>query len=252
LKPACDLLCISPHTDDAEIALGGTLALLASRGRRIWLLDLTRGELGSNGTPEQRWEEGCRAAAALGVAGRARTALPDGFIDPHAPDQVAAVAWWLRALRPLWVVTAPVPERHPDHVATPELVRRAVFLARLAAWRPARPASEVWPEDAAPAAAAERWIVSVVARAARPGEAPSLLFDVTAAWEAKQRALAAYASQFRREPGGRATAINDPRFLAMVEDWARAWGARAGCARAEALVTAAVPVLDDWPAGRWA
>ena len=53
----CDLLVISPHTDDAEIGLGGTLRLLADRGRRVWVVDLTRGELGTNATPDERWAE---------------------------------------------------------------------------------------------------------------------------------------------------------------------------------------------------
>ena len=55
--PGCDLLCISPHTDDAEIGLGGTLRLLVERGRRVVVCDLTRGELGSNATAEERWAE---------------------------------------------------------------------------------------------------------------------------------------------------------------------------------------------------
>ena len=78
---ACDLLVVSPHSDDAEIGMAGTLALLASRGRRVWVVDLTRGELGSNATPDERWAEATAAAAVLGLAGRLQLELPDGFVD---------------------------------------------------------------------------------------------------------------------------------------------------------------------------
>ncbi len=57
VQGCCDLLVISPHTDDAEIGLGGTIATLAARGRKVWAVDLTRGELGTNATPDQRWQE---------------------------------------------------------------------------------------------------------------------------------------------------------------------------------------------------
>ena len=85
----CDLLCISPHSDDAEIALGGTLHRLSRSGRTIWLCDLTRGELGSNGTPEVRWREATTAAEALGVAGRLQFDLPDGFVTEQDSETVS-------------------------------------------------------------------------------------------------------------------------------------------------------------------
>ena len=248
----CDLLCICPHTDDAEIALGGTLRLLGDRGRRVWVCDLTRGELASNATPDERWTEATRASKILGLAGRVQLDLPDGFLAASARTQVEAVVWILRSLRPRWVVTAPEARRHPDHLAVPHLVRRAAFLARLRALVVPAPAVRWWPQDGAPASDAGPWQVETVGRVCPEDEAPDLLFDVSGTWTAKQQALACYASQFQRDPARSPTHINAPDFLARIEDRGRTWGRRAGVAWAEALKLDAAPVLSDLPRERWA
>ena len=248
----CDLLCISPHSDDAEIALGGTLALLADRGRRVWVADLTRGELGSNGTPDSRWREAEEAARILGVTGRLQMDLPDGFIDAHAPDQVAAVVGLIRSLRPRWIATAPMPNRHPDHKAVGPLVEKAVFMARLAAYATPVPTARIWPRDAELPAPADRWESEALFHVCLHGEAPDVVFDVSDHWERKQAALRAFASQFGGDDGDVKTMINNPAFLQEVERWALARGFRAGCRHAEALRTAQAPVLTDLSAERWA
>ncbi len=249
--PQCDLLCISPHTDDAEIALGGTLRLLSEKGRRVWICDLTRGELGSNGTPELRWQEAEKASKILGIAGRLQFDLPDGFISVHDPQQVALVAAVIRSLRPRWVVAAPMPNRHPDHQAIPPLVRKAAFMSRLAAWRPDLPESRLWPADAKLPEPAERWDCEAVATVCMPGDKPDMYFDISDVWESKVEALTCYASQFEPAAGTRATKINDPAFLAEVERWARGWGFKAGVRMAEALHIEAAPVAGDMPQERW-
>lgn len=251
-KHGCDLLVISPHTDDAEIGLGGAIALLTGRGRRVWAADLTRGELGSNATSDERWQEAEQASAILGLAGRIQLTLPDGFIDPLDREQAGAVAAVIRSLRPRWIVTAPDAVRHPDHVATPDLVARAAFLARLAAWQPGAPEHRTWSGGEPLPDAAETWAVETLLAVCGDNEAPSLYFDITGAWERKQQALACYASQFERAPGRRATMINDAAFMERIERRARTWGRRAGCAFAEALCTRAAPVHDDLPGARWA
>jgi len=247
-----DLLCISPHTDDAEIALGGTLRLLSERGRRVWVCDLSRGELGSNGTPDERWREAAGASAALGLAGRVQLELPDGFISPSDAGQVAAVTAVLRLLRPRWVATAPAPYRHPDHIATPPLVARAAFVAHLSAYRPPWPAARFWPGDPPAWERDEPWRVEALLEACPPDAPPDLCFDVTGTWAAKLAAMACYRSQLEAGPGRVPTAINDRAFLGAVERWARDWGWRCGVELAEALRTAAVPLLSDLPEERWA
>jgi N-acetylglucosamine malate deacetylase 1 len=253
MKPQ-DLLCVCAHTDDAEIGLGATLRLLADRGRRVWVCDLTRGELASNATPDERWQEAGRASDCLGLAGRLQLSLPDGFLDGAAPDQAAAVTAVVRMLRPRWVVTAPEAARHPDHVATPALVRRAVFLAHLATYQPAVPAARWWPTPPADldlAAAGESWRPEALFEVCGENATPSLIFDVTATWPAKCAALDCYGSQFAAGPGRRPTHINDPGFQARVEARGRLWGHRAGVAYGEALRATAVPVLTDLPVERW-
>jgi N-acetylglucosamine malate deacetylase 1 len=248
---ACDLLCVCPHTDDAEIALGGTLRLLADRGRRVWICDLTRGELGTNADPETRWREAQAAGEALGLAGRVQLALPDGFLDPASREQALALIHVLRRLRPSWAVSAPAARRHPDHLAIPALLRRAAFLSRLHRLVAEEPPARWWP--AAPAAGpAPVWTPAQVGDTCPEDGRPDLLVDVTAAWPAKSAALACYASQFRREAGRAATHINDPSFLAGVEATGRRWGRRAGVEFAEALRLDMRPVVDDLPDGRWA
>ena len=250
--PGCDLLCISPHTDDAEIGLGGTLRLLADRGREVIVCDLTRGELGSNATAEERWAEAEAASAVLELTARLQLSLPDGFISAEAADQVAAVTAVIRLLRPRWIVTAPDPVRHPDHVATPLLVTKACFMARLAAYQPQLPTMTWWPENfPVPAASAKRWFVESRLEVCPDDGQPTLLFDVTTSWAAKQKALACFASQFQRREGRRETWINDSGFLDKVEQRGLSWGRRAHCHYGEALRTAAVPVLVDLPEEKW-
>jgi len=250
-RAGIDLLCVSPHTDDAEIACGGTLARFAARGRRVWLLDLTRGELGTNGTPDERWREAAGASAALGIAGRLQAALPDGFISAERPEQVAAVAAVVRSLRPRWLLAAPVPRRHPDHQAIPALVRKAAFMARLASWPAALPELRAWPATATVPAPAPLWICEAVLTVCPPGERPNLYVDVTESWAAKLAALRCYATQLERADGARPTVINEPAFLDQVERWSRAWGFQAGVPLAEAFATEQAPLLADLPAERW-
>lgn len=252
LQPGCDLLCICPHTDDAEIALGGTLRTFADRGRTVWVADLTRGELGSNGTPDERWAEAAAASRLLGLAGRLQCELPDGFISPHDPDQVDAVAALIRALRPRWIAAAPMPNRHPDHRAIVELTTKAAFMARLAAYAPELPEHRLWTEGAAVPETAERWLTEAVFSVCQPGGTPDLFVDVTAAWPAKLAALRCYDSQFTASAERRTTLINSPAFLEQVERWAASWGFRAGVAQAEALCSVAAPVVDDLTRERWA
>lgn len=247
----CDLLVISPHTDDAEIGVGGMLAQLADQGARTWVVDLTRGELGTNATPDERWIEAENASRVLELTGRAQLELPDGFISVADRAQVEAVVAVLRALRPRWVVTAPDPIRHPDHQETPKLVAKARFLSHLASLRVATPAmriwtgGEAWPERGEPCRIEALWSVCA------SGEQPSVFFDVTDGFERKKEALRCFGSQFFPGEGRRPTKINNDDFLPRIERRARNWGRRAGCTFAEALRTVSAPVLDSMPPQRW-
>lgn len=248
---ACDLLVISPHTDDAEIGLGGTIRLLSDQGRSVWAVDLTRGELGTNATCDERWLEAGKASAELGLTGRAQLDLPDGFIDATDREQVSRVAAVIRRLKPRWIATAPDPVRHPDHQETPRLVERAAFLARLAAWDTGEPAGRIWAGGPALPDPAERWETEALFSVCPDDGAPGIIFDISATWKHKQDALACYASQFARAEGRRETWINDGAFMEKIERRARTWGRRAQAEYGEALCSLTAPVLTDMPAERW-
>jgi bacillithiol biosynthesis deacetylase BshB1 len=249
--PKSDLLCVATHTDDAEIGLGATLRLLADRGRTIWVCDLSRGELASNATPEQRWQEAGKASALMHLHGRLQLQLPDGFISREDPVQVAAVTAVIRLLCPRWIVCAPMPVRHPDHQATPSLVDKASFMADLIKYRPDPPSVRSWPEELKEWKTAPRWRCEAVLEVCPPGAEPSLIFDVSETWRVKQEALACYSSQFHRDHDSEPTYINEESFMAHIEQQGRAWGARAGTTYGEALRTRAVPLLQDLPREEW-
>jgi bacillithiol biosynthesis deacetylase BshB1 len=126
-----DLLAIAPHPDDAELLCGGALAKSAALGRRVGILDLTRGETGTKGSPQIRAAEAARAAEVLGISVRENAELPDAGL--HNSDAMRArLVAALRRLRPRVVVLPFLTGRHPDHRATAELGRDACFLAGLA------------------------------------------------------------------------------------------------------------------------
>lgn len=125
-----DLLAVAAHPDDAELTCGGTLARAAEQGYRTGILDLTRGEMGSSGTPELRAEEAARAAAALGVAVRANAGLPDAQLE-NSLEARRIVVGHLRRLAPRTVILPYPRGRHPDHRIASELARDACFLAGL-------------------------------------------------------------------------------------------------------------------------
>ena len=250
-KPACDLLVISPHTDDAEIGLGGTIRLLSEQGRRVWAVDLTRGELGTNATCAERWAEAAKASGVLGLTGRAQLELPDGFIDSTDREQVGQVAAVIRRLKPRWIVTAPDPVRHPDHQETPKLVARATFLSRLDAWETGEAGGQVWAGGDPWPDPVERWETEAVFSVCPDDGAPRIIFDISATWQAKQAALACYASQFARQKGRRPTWINDGAFMEKIERRAQTWGRRGGTEFGEALCSLGTPVVTDIPTERW-
>ena len=128
--PSIDILAIMAHPDDAELLCGGTLAVSADLGHRVGIVDLTRGELGSKGTPEIRAEEARRAAEVLGVSSRESLGLPDGHLA-ETDAMRRAVVEAIRRHRPRMILTHYIVGRHPDHRNASALVRDASFLSGL-------------------------------------------------------------------------------------------------------------------------
>lgn len=125
-----DWLCLAPHPDDAEIGAGGTLIRLARAGKGVGILELSRGEMGTQGTPQARQAECIEAARIMGLSWRGQLGLPDGGLA-DLPGEAQALASALRAVRPRVLVVPHHLDRHPDHFGTYQLAKRAIHLAAL-------------------------------------------------------------------------------------------------------------------------
>jgi bacillithiol biosynthesis deacetylase BshB1 len=215
-----DLLAFGPHPDDVEIGIAGTICRHVDLGARVGLCDLTRGELGSNGTPEQRVAEAERARAVLGARWRENLALPDGGLSP-SPDQVRAVVDLIRRARPRVVAVPYAGDRHPDHAAAHALLTRAVFDAGLRRFE----------------AAGEPWRPTLVCfYFINDWASPTFVVDVSDVYDRKRDALACYESQFRASTTAVSTRLNSPHFVQLIESRDAQFGAQAGVAFAEGFV----------------
>jgi N-acetylglucosamine malate deacetylase 1 len=227
-----DLVGMCAHPDDAELVMGGTLAREAARGRRVALVDLTRGECGSRGTPEERAAEAVAAARLLGVAHRESLGLPDAALA-RVPEQRDLVVAAIRRLRPRVVITQYWEQRHPDHAAASGLVYDASFVAGLRNYRP----------DLGPAFRPAK-LVYALATTEGAEVAPSFVVDVTATWAVKLSAIRAFASQFTAAEGETVSMPFD-RFQQAVELAGRRVGQRIGVEYGEGFVVREPLALDD-------
>jgi bacillithiol biosynthesis deacetylase BshB1 len=231
-----DLLAFGPHPADIEIGMAGTVAKHVRAASRVGLCDLSRGELGSNGTPEERVEEGLAAARALGASWRLNLGLPDGVMT-ETDEHVRRIVDVVRRARPRAIAIPFGGDRHPDHVAAHRLLVASVFKAGLRRY-----------ETAAPPWHAE-WTVSYFIN---DSESPSFLVDVSDVYDLKRAALACHRSQFAPSgDGAAATRLTSPLFLQLVESRDAQFGARAGVRFAEGFIVRE-PVLralltDRWP-----
>jgi bacillithiol biosynthesis deacetylase BshB1 len=212
-----DVLAIGSHPDDVELGCGGTLALLASQGRQVGIVHLTRGERGTRGTPEQRREEAERAAAALGAAELAFLDCGDGALRAGEAEEDALIEI-LRRFRPDLVLGPTPRDRHPDHARAHELVAAACFYAGLANRGPGGPPHR-------PAA--------VFSYMQHDPFDPVFIVDVTAAWERKMESLAAYRSQLfqpgqTEDDGQPQTKVASREFRLAIEGRARHFGLMIG------------------------
>jgi bacillithiol biosynthesis deacetylase BshB1 len=223
-----DLLGFGPHPDDLEIGLGGTLAKHASLGHTVGLCDLTRGEMSSNGSPEERVKEAEQAGKVLGASWRENLALPDRAIGT-APDHVRLVVELIRRVRPRTVAIPYWQDRHPDHQAAALLLRDAVFNAKLRRYD----------------AGGEPWQAQRVCHYFINDAGPaSFVVDVSGHYEKKRQALACYRSQFTRATESAETRLNSPGFSQLIESRDAQFGALAGVRFAEGIFVNEPVVLE--------
>lgn len=137
-----DVLAIGAHPDDVELGCGGTLAKLISDGKKVAIIDMTKGELGTRGTPETRFVEAKKAQDILGVSYRENLGMKDGFLQIDEDSKLKIVSV-IRKYQPEIVFCNAPKDRHPDHAVASKLVTDACFLSGLPklkndveAWRP--------------------------------------------------------------------------------------------------------------------
>lgn len=224
-KPV-DVMVLAAHPDDAEIGCGGTILRLTAAGRRVAVVDATRGEAATRGTPETRADEARAATAVLGLCARENLGLPDGALTVDDRSRRVVIEA-VRRLRPRILLAPLAVDVHPDHVAVAELAGRAFFLAGL---------RKVMPEAGAPHR--PRLLARYFGNDA---ETPTFCIDVSEVAERKRDAVACYASQIPDDDAGRAHFVRALDPIRRFEARDRWFGAQCGVAAAE-------PFLVDGPA----
>ena len=236
------ILAVAPHPDDAEMFCSGLLLTAADRGQKTGILDLTRGEMSSNGTLESRAAETAQASAVLGLHYRENLHLPDAWLHPYAgyeaPPQerpqtpLARVVEAIRRLRPEILLLPWSEDRHPDHVAGSELATKAVFFAGLRTFETSPPSERFSPRQ-------------VLYYPLRYAFRPSFVVDISGVFERKKQAILCYQSQFQRSPAQIATLINSPLALEAIEARDRYYGAQIGRIAGEAYFCSATLCVSD-------
>ena len=125
-----DILVFGAHPDDAELGAGGTIAKEVSRGKKVGIVDLTRGELGTRGSADIRDKEAAKAAKILGIAVRENMEFADGFFVNDREHQMELIKI-IRRYKPEIVLCNAVDDRHIDHPKGSKLVSDACFLSGL-------------------------------------------------------------------------------------------------------------------------
>jgi bacillithiol biosynthesis deacetylase BshB1 len=211
-----DVVAFAPHPDDVELFCGGTMLAAAAQGLSTAIVDMSDGELSTNGDAARRARERDAASDLMGLTARRSLSLPDGALGVAEAHRGAVVAA-LRELRPRVVLAPFGDDRHPDHAAAARLVREACFLAglrRYGSGEPHRPARVY------------RYMLHQLFE-------PSVVVDVGTVWQARRDLLRVYESQVFRGADDEPTALNDGSFVAMLEARSVHFGGMAGVAHGE-------------------
>lgn len=225
-----DILAIGVHPDDIELGCAGTMINEIKKGKKVGIVDLTQGELGTRGTIETRYQEAAKAASIIGVTIRENLKMRDGFFKNDEAHQLQLIQV-IRKYQPEIVLGNVLFDRHPDHGRAGHLISDACFLSGLAKietkdhdghlqqkWRP-------------------RYFLQYMQDWYHE---PDLIIDITDVLEQKMQAVAAYTTQFHTPEGnkeGPQTYISTPDFLESVIARARIMGKRIGVKYAEGFMT---------------
>jgi bacillithiol biosynthesis deacetylase BshB1 len=230
-----DILVFAVHPDDAELGCSGTLLKHIADGKKVGIIDFTRGELGTRGSAEIRDTEAADSAKILGLHVRENLKLRDGFFKNDEEHQLALIKM-VRKYQPEIILTNALHDRHPDHGRAGDLANDAIFLSGLrrieteldgvaqTAWRPRLVLQYIQ----------DRYIE------------PDVIIDITDFMETKLAAIRAFKTQFdspdNKEPQ---TYISSPEFLEAVISRAREFGKSIGATYAEGFTSRKLLGVDS-------
>ena len=222
-----DILAFGAHPDDVELGCGGTLLGAVAEGKKVGVIDLTKGELGTRGTVEQRIKEAKKASQVLGITVRENLGMADGFFENNKVNQLLIIET-IRRFQPSIVFCNAPEDRHPDHGRAAQLIEDAAFLAGLAkiettyngvaqsAWRPTQVFHYIQSRSLT----------------------PNFVVDISAQMDKKMESILAHSSQFydpnSKEPE---TFISGTAFLEFVKGRAKELGQQIGVQYAEGFIT---------------
>lgn len=228
-------MAIAVHPDDIELGCAGTIIRHTKKGQAVGIVDLTRGELGTRGTPETRIQEAADAAAVMGVCVRVSAGMADGFFQNDEAHQRKLIRY-IRRYRPEIVLANALSDRHPDHGRAGKLIADACFLAGL---RKIETEDNGEPQEA--------WRPKRVFHMMQDRlQEPSFIVDISDCFEEKMEAIKCYKSQFHN-PGSNEpiTYIATQNFLGQIKYRDSLMGKRIGTDYAEGFVCENIPGISD-------
>lgn len=222
-----DILAFGVHPDDVELGCAGTLVAATAQGKKVVVIDLTRGELGTRGTVQTRDKEAADAAKIMGLYARENLEMADGFFqndEAHLRRVIIAI----RKYQPEIVLCNAPEDRHPDHGRSSRLVSDAAFLSGLR-----KIETELNGEKQ------EQWRPNYVFHYIQDRYLkPDFLFDISDSYEQKIKAVLCYTTQFNTtDTSEPQTYISNPDFLDVIKARALMFGKRIGVKYAEGYLT---------------
>jgi len=225
-----DILAIAVHPDDVELGCSGTLMMEKMKGKKIGVVDLTRGELGTRGTPELRSLEASAAAKIMNLDTRQNLGMADGFFRNDEAHQRLLIRS-IRKFRPEIILASSLDDRHPDHGRAGHLIADACFLSGLRK-------VETFEQDGTPQT---QWRPKYVFHFIQDRYyEPSFVYDISPVFDRKVESIKAYSSQFHstdykeEEPQ---TYISTPEFLNSIIGRHQMFGKMIGVPYAEGFIT---------------
>jgi bacillithiol biosynthesis deacetylase BshB1 len=223
-----DVLAIGSHPDDVELGCSGTLINEVKKGKKVGIVDLTQGELGTRGTVQTRYDEAANAAKIMGITVRENLKMRDGFFKNDEEHQMQLVRI-LRKYKPEIVIGNILEDRHPDHGRGGWLTYDACFFSGL---RQVKTTGDDGQEQ-------EKWRPKLLLHYIQDRfYEPDIITDVTEVWEQRMAAIRAYKTQFYDPNSDEPQSyLSSPEFIEALTARARLLGKRIGVKYGEGFLS---------------